>query len=159
MSLSISDIEREINKAKLTIKQLKKKYEESSNRKYLNSINTISEDIRNKNKELYLLKNNKNKKNTYTNISTINETISFTEIEKELDKKILELDSESNIGNTEKIEILKLKTTIKPIVVTHKTEITEVKSINNNYTNNYSINLSDNDYKRLNKLYESLRLF
>ncbi len=159
MSLSISDIEREINKAKLTIKQLKKKYEESSNKKYLNSINTISEDIRSKNKELYLLKNNKNKKNTYTNISTINETISFTEIEKELDKKILELDSESNIGNTEKIEILKLKTTIKPIVVTHKSEITEVKSINNNYTNNYSINLSDNDYKRLNKLYESLRLF
>lgn len=152
MSLSISDIEREINKAKLTIKQLKKKYEESHNKKYLSSVNTISEDIRSKNKELYLLKNNKKNSN-------INNTISFTEIEKELDKKILELDSESNIGNTEKIEILKLKTTIKPIVVTHKTEITEEKSYNNNFNSNYSINLSDNDYKRLNKLYDSLKLF
>jgi hypothetical protein len=154
MSLSISDIEREINKAKITLKNFKKKYEETNNKKYLTSINTISEEVRNKNKELYILKKNNNNSNNDSNIS-------FTEIENILDNKILELKPTDSCTNTENIEILKLKSLVKPnnSIIESSNNMTNVTNIKiKKITTKESQTISEMEFRRLNKLYDSLKI-
>ncbi len=93
-----------------------------------------------------------------------------------LDNKILELKPDDNLGNTDNIEILKLKSMVKPSFTNNnntqnittiikpfsknlkKIEDNKKNNLNQSIQSNKSNNFTDQEVKRLNKLYDSLKL-